>query len=103
MFTAAHRARFGFATPERPLVVEAVAVEATAAGEPVARRGVPASAPAARPIPIDRVAMWTGGAEHDAPVFDRTALARRRPYRRPGADPRGQRDHRRRTRAGAPR
>ena len=35
MFTAAHRARFGFATPERPLIVEALAVEATTAGEPV--------------------------------------------------------------------
>ena len=34
-FTAAHRARFGFATPGRALIVEAVAVEATAAGEPV--------------------------------------------------------------------
>ena len=34
-FTAAHRARFGFATPERPLTVEAVVVEASAAGEPV--------------------------------------------------------------------
>src|SRR6202021_1848841 len=35
LFTAAHRARFGFATPERPLVVEALAVEATTAGEPI--------------------------------------------------------------------
>ncbi len=34
-FTAAHRARFGFATPDRPLVVEAVAVEAIAPGDTV--------------------------------------------------------------------
>ena len=34
-FTAAHRARFGFTTPDRPLVVEAVAVEAIAPGETV--------------------------------------------------------------------
>src|SRR5262249_1554216 len=34
-FTAAYRARFGFATPDRTLVVEAVAVEAVAPGEPV--------------------------------------------------------------------
>ena len=34
-FTVAHRARFGFATPDRPLVVEAVAVEAIAPGETV--------------------------------------------------------------------
>ncbi|HET9146467.1 MAG TPA: hydantoinase/oxoprolinase family protein, partial [Acetobacteraceae bacterium] len=31
-FTKAHRARFGFATPDRAVTVEAVAVEATAAG-----------------------------------------------------------------------
>ncbi len=31
-FTAAHRARFGFATPERPVVVETVAAEATLPG-----------------------------------------------------------------------
>jgi len=34
-FTEAHRTRFGFATPERPLIAEAVAVEGTAAGDPV--------------------------------------------------------------------
>ncbi|HYZ21231.1 MAG TPA: hydantoinase/oxoprolinase family protein, partial [Rhodopila sp.] len=32
-FTAAHRARFGFATPGRPVVVETVAAEATLPGE----------------------------------------------------------------------
>ena len=31
-FTAAHRARFGFATPDRPVVAEAVAAEATLPG-----------------------------------------------------------------------
>ncbi len=72
-FAAAHRARFGFATPERPLVAEAVAVEAVAAGEAVqepvlALRGQDALAP------VDHVAMWTGGAEHATPVFERTAL-----------------------------
>src|SRR5580704_14072683 len=35
MFTEAHRERFGFATPERSLVVEALAVEATTAGDSV--------------------------------------------------------------------
>ena len=32
-FTAAHRQRFGFATPEREVVVEACVAEVTAAGE----------------------------------------------------------------------
>ena len=72
-FTAAHQARFGFATPERPLVVEAVAVEAIAPGERVAE---PALAPrqTGEPERVDTVSIWTGGVEHDAPVFERTAL-----------------------------
>jgi 5-oxoprolinase (ATP-hydrolysing) len=73
MFTAAHRARFGFATPERPLVVEALAVEATTAGEPVRETRVPRR-DGDGPHPVDRVVLWTGGAEHGAPVFDRTDL-----------------------------
>ena len=72
-FTAAHRARFGFATPERPLVVEAVAVEAIAAGERVDEPAWPARTEGA-PSPLDTVPVWTGGAEHAAPVFERTAL-----------------------------
>jgi 5-oxoprolinase (ATP-hydrolysing) len=73
MFTAAHRVRFGFATPERPLVVEALAVEATTAGEPVREMRVPRR-DGGSPAPVDRVIMWTGGAEHETPVFDRAML-----------------------------
>ncbi len=72
-FTEAHRARFGFATPERPLIVEAVAVEVTAPGEAVDEPGLPGRT---RPAlaPIDQVSLWTAGSAHQAPVFDRTAL-----------------------------
>ena len=74
-FTAAHRARFGFATPERPLVVETVAVEAIAAGDAVEeRRLAPRAAEDAGPAAIDRVRFHSGDAEHDAPVFDRPTL-----------------------------
>lgn len=72
-FTTAHRARFGFATPERALVVSAVAVEAIAPGERVREPALPARASGA-PAVVDTVALWTGGAEHQAPVFDRAAL-----------------------------
>ncbi len=72
-FTAAHRARFGFATPERGLVAEAVAVEAIAPGERVAEAALPARTGGAL-LPVDTVAIWTGGAEHATPVFERTAL-----------------------------
>jgi 5-oxoprolinase (ATP-hydrolysing) len=72
-FTAAHRARFGFATPDRPLVVEAVAVEATSPGEAV-REAALAARESGAPAPIDRVRIFSGTEAHDAPVFDRTAL-----------------------------
>jgi 5-oxoprolinase (ATP-hydrolysing) len=72
-FTAAHRARFGFATPERELVVEAVAVEAIAPGEAVREIRLPARTEGA-PAPIDTVLVFTGDVEHTAPVFDRGGL-----------------------------
>ena len=72
-FTAAHRARFGFATPDRPLVVEAVAVEAIAPGETVQEATLPTRTSGA-PRTIDTIQMFTGGKEHTAPVFDRTDL-----------------------------
>jgi 5-oxoprolinase (ATP-hydrolysing) len=72
-FTESHRARFGFATPGRPIIVEAVAVEAIAAGETVHEAVLPARAEGAL-APIDTVRMYRGEAEHAAPVFDRADL-----------------------------
>jgi len=72
-FTTAHRARFGFATPGRALIVEAVAVEATAPGEAVAEATI-AARPSGAPEKVDTVSMWSGGQAHATPVFERTAL-----------------------------
>ena len=72
-FTAAHRGRFGFATPERPVVVELVAVEAVSAGEAVLEPEL-AGREEGGPEAVDFVAMWSGGAEHRTPVFERTSL-----------------------------
>jgi 5-oxoprolinase (ATP-hydrolysing) len=72
-FTAAHRARFGFATPGRALIAEAVSVEAVAAGEPIEEPTLPLRASGV-PEAVDTVRMWSGG-EHAAPVFDRIHLA----------------------------
>ena len=72
-FTAAHRTRFGFATPDRPVIAELVAVEAVAAGEAVREPVLPARTHGA-PEPLDHVPMWSGGAEHRTPVFDRSGL-----------------------------
>ena len=72
-FTAAHRARFGFATPERGVIVELVAVEAVAAGEAVCE-AVLAERMEGEAAAVDFVAMWSGGAEHRTPVYERGAL-----------------------------
>ncbi len=72
-FTEAHRARFGFATPGRTLIAEAVAVEATAAGEPIEEHAPPPRNEG-EPGPIDRIEMWSGGATHTTPVFERGTL-----------------------------
>ncbi|WP_144186368.1 hydantoinase B/oxoprolinase family protein [Elioraea rosea] len=74
-FTAAHRARFGFATPERALVAEAVSVEATSPGEAVREERHPARTEADGTLaPIDTVEMFTAGRAWETPVFDRDAL-----------------------------
>jgi len=72
-FTDAHRARFGFATPERPIVVEAVAVEAVSPGDAVREAELPARADGA-PRVVDTVRMWSHGQDHETPVYDRTEL-----------------------------
>jgi 5-oxoprolinase (ATP-hydrolysing) len=72
-FTEAHRKRFGFATAERPITVEAVAVEVIAPGDAVQEERRP-TVSTEQPEPIDRVEIWSGGAAHDTPVFDREAL-----------------------------
>ncbi|MGI4940093.1 MAG: hydantoinase B/oxoprolinase family protein [Janthinobacterium lividum] len=72
-FTSAHRTRFGFATPGRPVVAEAVAVEATAPGEAIIEPTL-SSRTSGVPEAVDTVPMWTGAAEHPTPVYERTAL-----------------------------
>ena len=72
-FNDAHRRRFGFSTPERPLVIEAVRVEASVAGATVAQPALPASDGTPPPI-LETVTLWSGGVAHSAPVFDRVAL-----------------------------
>ncbi|MDE2517763.1 MAG: hydantoinase B/oxoprolinase family protein [Rhodospirillales bacterium] len=74
-FTAAHRSRFGFATPGRALTVEAVAVEAIFPGEAVGEAALPPRAAGDAPAAIDTVRLFTAGAEHRAPVFARDTLA----------------------------
>lgn len=72
-FTQAHWVRFGFATPERGLVVDLVAVEVIAASpRTVEETRSPRSV--GRPEPIEEIQLWTGKRAHRAPVFAREAL-----------------------------
>jgi 5-oxoprolinase (ATP-hydrolysing) len=70
-FEDAHRARFGFITPERGVIVEAIVAEAIRSGEAVVRKPINHIA---APEPIDSVEIWTAGREWEAPVFDREML-----------------------------
>ena len=70
-FEAAYRKQFSFLMPGRPLIAEAVSVEAVAGGEvhresPVAEKG------AARPA--QTVRMFTGGRWREAPLYRREDL-----------------------------
>ncbi|MCR8726222.1 hydantoinase B/oxoprolinase family protein [Frigidibacter sp. SLM-1] len=70
-FEAAHRARFGFAAPDRALVIEMIEVEATGA-TPDAVAIAPEGT--ADPAPLDHLRIYTGGQWVQAPLHDRTTL-----------------------------
>ena len=73
-FTAAHRARFGFATPDRP----AGGRGGRRRGDRARRGGAGGDAACARQRraaePIDTIQIFTGDKDRTAPVFDRTDL-----------------------------
>ncbi|MGQ0677113.1 MAG: hydantoinase B/oxoprolinase family protein [Rhodospirillales bacterium] len=72
-FEAAHRQQYGFFMPEKEHVIEAASAEVVGRGDPVVEPRPPEAAktnPAARA----RVAMFTEGAEHPTPVYDRDDL-----------------------------
>ncbi len=73
-FEAAHKQRFGFIATERKLVVEAVSVEVIGSTEEVADPEREVAAGATEAEPLTRVAMHSGGAAHDTPLYDRDAL-----------------------------
>jgi 5-oxoprolinase (ATP-hydrolysing) len=73
-FTEAHRRRFGFATPERQVIVEACIAEVTAPGEEVREAALPARIAGQAPVAVDSITLFTQGAEHAAPVYDREML-----------------------------
>ena len=72
-FEDAHRQRYGFIVPEKPMVVEAVSVEAVGATDRVEDAIVERKSDAA-PAAIDRARFFSGGESHESAIFDRDQL-----------------------------
>jgi 5-oxoprolinase (ATP-hydrolysing) len=73
-FEAAHKQRYGFVMAEKPLVVEAVAVEVVGATDAAVDPVHDAPDDPGEPVPLAMVTMFSHGTEHPAPVFDRDAM-----------------------------
>ncbi|WP_051341009.1 hydantoinase B/oxoprolinase family protein [Azospirillum halopraeferens] len=73
-FAAAHRRRYGFVMEGKPLVVEAVSVEAVGRTDTADDPDSPVAPTGALPRRLATLRLWSGGKSHDAPVYDRDAL-----------------------------
>ncbi len=74
-FEAAHRQRYGFIVPEKPIIVDSLSVEAIGRGEKVAPMVAP-DAVSGEPSPaLAQVPFWADGERLTAPVFERARLA----------------------------
>jgi len=74
-FEDAHRRRFGFIQPGRDLIVEAAAVEAVGRDDEDPVQADPRRTREGEAQPLDTVGMMSGGARHDAPVWDIATLS----------------------------
>jgi 5-oxoprolinase (ATP-hydrolysing) len=72
-FEAAHKAQFGFVSPDKEVVVEAVEVEGTEIADASVAEPL-SEAPETRPAPGEMRGIHTGGCWHKAGVFRREAL-----------------------------
>ncbi|MDR3526248.1 MAG: hydantoinase B/oxoprolinase family protein, partial [Rhizomicrobium sp.] len=71
-FEAAHQQRFGFASPQRAVVLDSITAEAVVCGT---RPSLPPVAKSTKPpVPIARVSLWCGGQAVEAPVYQRSSL-----------------------------
>ncbi len=82
-FDAVHRQRFGFIVADKPVVVEALSVEAVGAAQGAPGAAMPVSqVSVSAAVPAMTVQMWSAGAATPTPVFDRATLPVG--WRRPG-------------------
>jgi len=73
-FTEAHRRRYGFERPDQPLVLEAIAVEASGRSSPPEPAAPPVAMSSLLPYRVATVSLRSGGVDHHAPVFNREHL-----------------------------
>ncbi|HZS82903.1 MAG TPA: hydantoinase B/oxoprolinase family protein [Stellaceae bacterium] len=73
-FEAAHRQRYGFVMPEKPLIVEAVSIEAIGATDAAEEPVFAVAENAPPPVPLAVVDAFMEGRQRQTPVFDRDAL-----------------------------
>ena len=73
-FETAHSQRYGFASPDKPLIVEAIAVEVIGGAEAVEDAIREAGPPRARPPHRAEVPVFFDGADTATPVFERVDL-----------------------------
>jgi 5-oxoprolinase (ATP-hydrolysing) len=71
-FETAHRQRYGFVVPEKPLIVDSVSVEAVGRSERVDDPILPVGKTDA--VALATVPFWAEGKRYNAPVFDRAKL-----------------------------
>ena len=91
-FEAAYRKQFSFLMPGKPLVAEAVSVEAIGRGRRL--RGESLSSAKKRPNACrNRSGMFTGGALARGAALSPRGARPGQPHRRPGDHRRGERDH----------
>ena len=74
LFHAAHQDRFGFAQPDRQVIVESLMVESFAPGEQVADTPLAVRTPGEAIPVLDTVELFAEGRAWQAPVIERTAL-----------------------------
>ncbi len=73
-FERRYRSHYGFLMPERPLVIEAIAVETIGASPAGEERAPTFAERAGALIPAKTSRVFTGGAWHDAPLYARETL-----------------------------
>ncbi len=73
-FEEAHRQQFGFISPEKSHIVEALSLEVIGEGEVLEDPVLPVDENAAIPDPLATVSMYSAKEPHDTPVYDREAL-----------------------------